>query len=169
MRWAAPVLLVILIGMPVLSEEVPGQHRHPGVREAPSNLPKRQLWRRLSSEERRLLRRRYERWRRLPPHIRAKILENARRFQQLPPEKKELLRMRAERWKRLSPVERAKILERYRYWKSLPEKKRMKVRALLRHLRSIPPEEVQRLKSLPSPERKRLIERLLKNPYQDAT
>jgi len=68
--------------------------------------------------------------------------------------------MRAEKWKRLSPAERAKILERYRYWRSLPEERRQKARALLRLLRSLPREEVERLKRLPTRQRKREIRRL---------
>jgi hypothetical protein len=85
-------------------------------------------YKKLSPEERKMLKRKYRQWRSMPE------------------ERQQILRRRMEKWKQLPPEERERMQQRFHQWQKLPPEERERTREKLRKWNALPPEEKERIR-----------------------
>ena len=84
-------------------------------------------YKKLSPEEKKMLKRKYQQWRSMPE------------------ERQQLLRQRMEKWKRLPSEDRELMQERFQQWQKLPPEERERTREKLREWNALPPEEKEQI------------------------
>lgn len=84
-------------------------------------------YKKLSPEEKKMLKRKYQQWRSMPE------------------ERQQILRQRMEKWKQLPSEERELMQERFQQWQKLPPEERERTREKLREWNALPPEEKEQI------------------------
>ncbi len=109
---------------------------HRGRMGNPENLER---WRKLPPARKRRLIKRYRRWEKLPPRKRQMILRRYRKFKNLSPGEQKRLRNRWRKLKHLSPIERKSLRSFVRKFRGLPRGKKIFLKKEVRALRKLPP------------------------------
>jgi len=92
----------------------------------------RNEYNRMSPEEKRILKKRYQEWESLPENKQQMLRHRMEKYKQLPPQERERFRQRHRQLQKLPPDERYKIREKLRKWDSLPPEEREQIRQRFR-------------------------------------
>ncbi len=92
----------------------------------------RNEYNRMSPEEKRILKKRYQEWESLPEYKQQMLRHRMEKYKQLPPQERERFRQRHRQLQKLPPEERYKIREKLRKWDSLPPEEQEQIRQRFR-------------------------------------
>jgi len=92
----------------------------------------RNEYNRMSPEEKRILKKRYQEWESLPEHKQQMLRHRMERYKQLPPQERERFRQRHRQLQKLPPGERYEIREKLRKWDSLSPEEQEQIRQRFR-------------------------------------
>lgn len=136
-------LFVLLHGQTAIAKRGGNSSHHPriGKRDGLGNPEKMERWRKLPPERKEKIIRRYRRWEKLPPEKRERILKRYRKFKNLPPEKRERLKRRWKRMQELSPAERTSLKGTKSRFRSFSPEKKSVIRNNMKSLRNAPEEK----------------------------
>ena len=92
----------------------------------------RNEYNRMSPEEKRILKKRYQEWESLPEYKQQMLRHRMEKYKQLPPQERERFQQRHRQLQKLPPDERYKIREKLRKWDSLPPEEQEQIRQRFR-------------------------------------
>ena len=92
----------------------------------------RNEYNRMSPEEKRILKKRYQEWESLPEYKQQMLRHRMEKYKQLPPQERERFRQRHRQLQKLPPEERFMIREKLRKWDSLPPEEQEQIRQRFR-------------------------------------
>ncbi len=141
-------LIVLALGVPLCVTPSYGLEGNRHVRDkgawqrgGPVNPENMERWRKLSPDRKRKVIERYRRWEKLPPNKRRMILRRYRRFKNLPKGEQKRLRRRWGKLKRLNPEERKSLRSFARKFRELPAWRKQHLKKEVRSLRHLSPEK----------------------------
>ncbi|NIO17126.1 MAG: DUF3106 domain-containing protein [Deltaproteobacteria bacterium] len=146
-----PILITLLAA--ALFMVLPGQtatakrggnaapHYRIGKRDGPGNPENMERWRKLPPERKEKIIKRYRRWEKLPPEKRERILKRYRKFKNMPPEKRERMKRRWKRMQELSPEERDNLQGTMSKFRRFSPEKKGAIRNNMKGLQNIPVEK----------------------------
>ena len=89
-------------------------------------------YRKLSPEEKKRLKKKYQQWRSMPQERQQLLRQRMEKWNQLPSEERELMHQRFQQWKKLPPEEREQTREKLRKWNGLSPEEKEKIRKKFR-------------------------------------
>ena len=92
----------------------------------------RNEYNRMSPEEKRIIKKRYQEWESLPEYKQQMLRRRMEKYKQLPPQERERFRQRHRQLQKLPPEERYKIREKLRKWDSLSPEEQEQIRQRFR-------------------------------------
>ena len=92
----------------------------------------RNEYKRMSPEEKAMLKKRYQEWESLPEHEQQMLRRRMEKYKRLPPQERERFQQRHRQMQKLPPDERYRIREKLRKWDSLPPEEQEQIRQRFR-------------------------------------
>jgi len=84
-------------------------------------------YKKLSPEEKKMLKRKYQQWRSMPEERQQLLRQRMKKWKQLPSEERELMQDRFQQWQQLPPEERERTREKLRQWNALPPEEKERI------------------------------------------
>ena len=88
---------------------------------------------RLSPEEKRMLKKRYQEWESLPEHKQQMLRRRMKKYEQLPPQERKRFKQRHRQLQKLPPDERYRIREKLQEWDRLSPDEKEQIRRRFRN------------------------------------